>query len=243
MTSRLEYHYIVRRLIAASVAVFSFFALAAMLVVTCQGQVVGAVKPPTGASGQLVTGAILGATGSVRPPTGSVTPATASIPVVTAHHTGSIHNGNGQNRHHYVPYLMPEAYGFVLPYAVDMGAAQDNNPNTEDDDAEYQGGPTVFDRRGAGAESYVPPREDRGPSAERADDESDPEPTQPTLLVFRDGHQLEVVNYAIVEQTLLDLTPGHTRKVPLAELDLEATRTQNENRGISFQVPAFSQAN
>jgi hypothetical protein len=62
-------------------------------------------------------------------------------------------------------------------------------------------------------------------------------------LVFKDGHELEILNYAIVEQTLLDLTPGHARKVPLGDLDLEATRTQNENRGITFQVPALSQAN
>jgi hypothetical protein len=244
MPSRLEYHYVVRRLIAALVAVFSFIALAAMLVVNCQGQVVGAVKPPTGAIGQLVTGAVPGATGSVRPPTGSVTPPTAGIPVAPAHHSGFIHNGNGQSRHHhYASYPPPEAYGFVVPYAVDMGGAEENNPNAEDDDAEYQGGPTVFDRRGSGAESYVPPVDGQLRMAERADADSDPEPTQPTLLVFKDGHQLEVVNYAIVEQTLLDLTPGHTRRVPLSSLDLEATRAQNENRGINFQVPAFSQAN
>jgi hypothetical protein len=244
MTSDLEYHCVVRRLIAASVAVFSFLGLTPMLVLGSQGQVTGAVNPPTGAIGHFVTGVNPSATGSVRPPTGSVAPPTGSFPAVSSHHAGSIHNGNGQyHRHHYVPYLPPEAYGFVLPYAVDIGAAEENNSNANDEDAEYQGGPTVFDRRGSGAESYVPPVEGQPGMAETADADSDPEPTQPTLLVFKDGHQLEVINYAIVEQTLLDLTPGHTRKVPLASLDLEATRTQNENRGINFQVPAFSQAN
>jgi hypothetical protein len=243
MTSYLEYHCVVPRLMAASVAVLSFIVLIATLVVPGQGQVAGAVKPPTGAVGQVATGAVPDATGAVRPPTGSVAPPTGSSSRVPAHHTGSVHNGNGQyGHHHFVPYLPPEAYGFVLPYAVDIGAAEENTSNA-DDDAEYQGGPTVFDRRGAGADSYVPPVDGQLGSPESADADSDPEPTQPTLLVFKDGHQLEVVNYAIVDQTLLDLTPGHTRRVALATLDLEATRAQNENRGINFQVPTFSQAN
>jgi hypothetical protein len=63
------------------------------------------------------------------------------------------------------------------------------------------------------------------------------------LLVFKDGRKLEVGNYAIVGATLFDLTPGHTRKVALADLDLEATRQQNDDRGVAFQLPPPSQAN
>jgi hypothetical protein len=48
---------------------------------------------------------------------------------------------------------------------------------------------------------------------------------------------LELGNYAIIGQTLFDLSPGRVRKIALAELDLEATRQQNDNRGISFQLP------
>ena len=64
-----------------------------------------------------------------------------------------------------------------------------------------------------------------------------------TVLVFRDQHQNEIQNYAIVGQTLFDLTPGHSRKVALADLDLEATQKQNDDRGVSFQIPPASQAN
>jgi hypothetical protein len=74
----------------------------------------------------------------------------------------------------------------------------------------------------------------------------DPEPDAPqpaTTLVFRDGHQIEVTNYAIVGGTLFDLTPGHQRKVALAELDLPATEKQNDDRGVVFQLPASAQAN
>ena len=65
----------------------------------------------------------------------------------------------------------------------------------------------------------------------------------PTLLIFKDGRKLELGNYAIIGQTLFDLSPGHVRKIALAGLDLEATRQQNDNRGISFQLPSPPQAN
>jgi len=51
------------------------------------------------------------------------------------------------------------------------------------------------------------------------------------------GHQLEVQNYAVIGDLLYDLTPGHRRKVALAELDLTATATQNDDRGVVFQLP------
>jgi hypothetical protein len=63
------------------------------------------------------------------------------------------------------------------------------------------------------------------------------------VLVFKDGHQLEVANYAIVGNTLFDLTGGRRHKIALTELDLTATAKQNDERGIDFQIPAGSEAN
>jgi len=60
----------------------------------------------------------------------------------------------------------------------------------------------------------------------------------PTVLIFRDRHQKEVTNYAIVGQNLLDLTPQHHEKIPLANLDLPATTKANDDRGITFRVPS-----
>ena len=69
-------------------------------------------------------------------------------------------------------------------------------------------------------------------------------PDQPrTVLIFKDGHQLEVQNYAIVGAMLYDLTPGHRAKIALADLDLTATSKQNDDRGIDFQLPANPEAN
>jgi len=143
------------------------------------------------------------------------------------------HRSNGTN---FVPFL----YAYPVPYAVDSSDYTDA-PEAPEDDANYQGGPTVFDRRGSGARSYVPPVEN--PPAAHPDVESDPVASDPppdappTVLVFKDGHQLDVSNYAIVGSTLFDLTPGHARRIALADLNLDRTRQQNEENGIVFQLP------
>jgi hypothetical protein len=136
-----------------------------------------------------------------------------------------------------------------MPYSADVldnGASDDNDPN-------YQGGPTVFDRRGAGPYSYIPPGYESPDEPTAAQTQAEdtppagynpsPEPPQdPTVLVFKDGHQLEIGNYAIVNQTLYDLTPGHPRRIALADLDLAATQKQNDDHGVPFDLPS-SQAN
>ena len=49
--------------------------------------------------------------------------------------------------------------------------------------------------------------------------------------------RLEVQNYAVIGDQLYDLTPGHRRKIALAELDVIATAKQNDDRGIDFELP------
>ncbi len=63
-----------------------------------------------------------------------------------------------------------------------------------------------------------------------------------TVLVFKDGHKSDVVNYAIVGDTLFDFGDGRTRKILLADLDLPATQKANDDRGVDFQIPANSTA-
>lgn len=74
-------------------------------------------------------------------------------------------------------------------------------------------------------------------NAQQANDEQSTAASSPTVLIFRDRHQKEVTNYAIVGQNLLDLTPQHHEKIPLANLDLPATIKANDDRGASFRVP------
>jgi hypothetical protein len=60
---------------------------------------------------------------------------------------------------------------------------------------------------------------------------------QSTMLVFKDKHQEEVQNYAVVGGTLWILDEKKASKVPLEDLDLDATTRLNDERGVEFEVP------
>lgn len=243
MNSFLEYDFGVKRLIPASVAVFA-------LVVLSPPQTYAQFNAQGTNAGHVITGTAPTVTGPVRPPTGPVRPPTSVGPVILGSRGPHM---AGEHRHHRRSDVGPLWYAIPVPYAVDPGPAEDQGDSAADDpdanydpnyDSNYQGGPTVFDRRGSGVDSYVPPVDDPA-GMSSAGPAGDPAPSapQPTELVFKDGHQLEVVNYAIVGETLFDMTPGHTHRIALASLDLDATRERNEDRGVTFQVPVASQAN
>lgn len=81
---------------------------------------------------------------------------------------------------------------------------------------------TVASAAPAPTPSIVPEVDDRAPL---------------TVLVFHDGHRTEARNYAIVGQTLWIYTEQDSKKVPLADLDVAATKDANADRGITFQLP------
>ena len=88
----------------------------------------------------------------------------------------------------------------------------------------------------ADQQQYVSPGLTPPPRSSQA---AKPEPLPPpAVLIFRDGHKSEVHNYAIAGQTLWIFSEERARKVPLAELDLDATRKVNEERGVDFTVHA-----
>ena len=257
MSSRLEYHYGVRRFLPSSFALLALLALP-VFVASSHAQINGTPSSVTspGFGGHTFNGTAPSVT-SVGPhgyaPTGQATFNTWNgVPFAAngTHHDNG-HNGNGSH-HHHTDYALPYAY-YAVPYAIDMGAAgqgYDNNAPDADDEDNYQGGPTIFDRRGDGADSYIPPvskmphpHASESAEAAMADPSTSDVPPVPTLLVFKDGHKLEVGNYAIVGATLFDLTPGHARKVALTDLDLDATQKQNDDRGVFFSLPPAAQAN
>jgi len=59
----------------------------------------------------------------------------------------------------------------------------------------------------------------------------------PTVLIYRDGKRAEVRNYAIVGQTLWTFNERQAQKITLDQLDLNATKKANEERGMEFVVP------
>ncbi len=86
-----------------------------------------------------------------------------------------------------------------------------------------------------------PPEEEPRAAAEPVAAEPSPAEAReqvPVVLVYRDGHQKEVTNYAIVGTTLYDLGAFVAHKIPLNELNLKATLKANDDRGVEFAVPA-----
>ncbi len=64
-------------------------------------------------------------------------------------------------------------------------------------------------------------------------------PGEPTVLVFRNGKQQEVTNYAIMGDTLY-VFDGGKKKIALADLDLPATVKANDDRGMEFKMPPMT---
>jgi hypothetical protein len=125
--------------------------------------------------------------------------------------------------------IEPAYIPFAVPYAEE-GEDDDDAP----DDYVHAPGAWISDARGK--------RSFDGDSVPLDEISPPPEPAvaaQPsTVLVFKDGHHSDVVNYAIVGDTLFDFAEGRTKKIFLADLDLEATHKANDDRGVDFQIPA-----
>lgn len=77
------------------------------------------------------------------------------------------------------------------------------------------------------------------PAASPASSTAEAQPS--TVLVFRDQHQKEVRNYAIVGRTLWNFGSQRTERIPLTDLDLTATAKANDDRGLTFSVPSSAQ--
>lgn len=71
------------------------------------------------------------------------------------------------------------------------------------------------------------------PQPRRSSEES----TDSIILVFRDGRRIEVHNYATVGQTLWIFTEQRALKIPFSDLDAEATKKVNAERGVEVPLP------
>lgn len=58
-----------------------------------------------------------------------------------------------------------------------------------------------------------------------------------TVFIFKDGHKVEMHNYAIVGQTLFDFSSKPLKKLQVADLDVDATRKANDELGIALTLP------
>lgn len=152
-------------------------------------------------------------------------------------------DGNARGRHHRVPrgWSGPAYY----PYPVYTYPVYDTTNYADSEEQPEEPLPTpvpvqiqiqVEDKR---AKEPEPAAAVETRPAERTPVVSEPVEQGPaTVLVFLDGHQQEVRNYAIVGQTLYDLGTFVAHKIPLAELNLRETVKVNEDRGLEFRLPS-----
>ncbi len=87
------------------------------------------------------------------------------------------------------------------------------------------------------SEDFLPRLSSSG-SSRRSQTQATPQERTKNLivLVFRDGHRMEIQNYAIVGQTLWVFEERVATKILLSDLDLDAT--QRENRGSGLRLPS-----
>jgi hypothetical protein len=157
--------------------------------------------------------------------------------------SGRHHRRDHDKDHNYFPVGVSEPVfvPYAVPYAVEADAA---DADDESVDSDYVRPPALRNQRpvakraldresisqaGAYAKEAI---------ADPEEPAATPAPQTATALIFKDGHKSDVLNYAIVGDTLFDFDGGRTRKILLAELDLAATRKANDDRGVDFQVPA-----
>src|ERR1017187_6186021 len=185
-------------------------------------------------------------------------PSVSSIP-----NTGfgnRFHNGAGFN--HSAGFNHNRRYGsggyaYAVPYYIplgDYGYGYDydyvGDPNAYSSPPTMSSGPPMGANEStlhiiveqAPAQSYRPPADDAQAEVappppvahEHPSPARDATPREPTVLVFRDGHQQEVGNYAIMGQTVYVLD-DRTKKISLADLDVPATVKANDDRGMEFK--------
>ena len=146
-------------------------------------------------------------------------------------------------------YYSPWAYGYYDPYWYDPNwlwdSSDDNSYDQNVADAAEMNRQNIEEQQmmrqeqADGDQDLYANRVPMRPAMHQ----SDGAPVLPdTVLVFRDEHKQEISNYAIVGQTLWNFAPQHTQKIPLSDLDLPATTKANEDRGLTFRVPASGEA-
>jgi len=152
----------------------------------------------------------------------------------------SDHKSSGHRHHHEDGAFFPVGVSMpaYIPYAVPNDQESDDDSVDSGSSQGSQNGPPDPDSPTTRARVR-----DSAPKAAVSDRPAPDEPEQPvtaqpsTVLVFKDGHHSDVLNYAIVGDTLFDFDAGRTHKILLADLDLPATRKANDERGVDFQIP------
>ena len=162
----------------------------------------------------------------------------------------------------FYPYYSDESYPsaadpYVPENAADPAPAQQASSERSDDElraAYLQGARDAMTHQADSryGEHYTDSRERRRqqPQEERkSEKQSQPsddseaqalatveDKTPATVFIFKDGHQLETKNYAIMGGTLFDFSSKILRKIQMDEIDSAATLKANDDRGVVMKL-------
>jgi hypothetical protein len=165
----------------------------------------------------------------------------------------------------FYPYYSDESYPSAADPSVpenssaaDPAPAQQQQSGERSDDdlraAYLQGARDAMSRQADSryGEHYTDSRERRRqqPQEERksekqsqSSDDNDPPTPVPvedkspaTVFIFKDGHQMETRNYAIMGGTLFDFSSKVLRKIQMEEIDSAATLKANDDRGVTMKL-------
>lgn len=162
----------------------------------------------------------------------------------------------------FYPYYNDESYPSVADPSVPENSSADpastQQPSSERGDdalraAYLQGARDAMSRQSDSryGEHYTDSRERRRqPQEERKSDkqsqpsdDSDAQASAPvedktpaTVFIFKDGHQLETKNYAIMNGTLFDFSSKILKKIQMDEIDSAATLKANDDRGVTMKL-------
>jgi hypothetical protein len=162
----------------------------------------------------------------------------------------------------FYPYYADESYPsaadpYVPENSADPAPAQQASNERSDDElraAYLQGARDAMSRQSDSryGEHYTDSREHRQQQSreerqsdrrsEQGDDNEIQAPapvedkTPATVFIFKDGHQLETKNYAIMGGTLFDFSSKVLKKIQMDEIDSAATLKANDDRGVVMKL-------
>jgi hypothetical protein len=162
----------------------------------------------------------------------------------------------------FYPYYADESYPsaadpYVPENSADPAPAQQASNERSDDElraAYLQGARDAMSRQSDSryGEHYTDSRERRQQQSReerKSDRQSQPsedneiqapapveDKTPATVFIFKDGHQLETKNYAIMGGTLFDFSSKVLKKIQMDEIDSAATLKANDDRGVVMKL-------
>ncbi len=76
-------------------------------------------------------------------------------------------------------------------------------------------------------------------AAEEINSASPPAKKLPRVFVMKNGERIEAKRYTLTDTQVIVVTaPGEVRRIPLSQLDLDATVAGNRAKGVEIQVPS-----